>query len=102
MACGSVKKVLVVDDESVVREGVAAFECFQPDLVITDISMPDMEGIEFLRILRKRKTDLPVVVMSGNVIGTKFLESARLFGATSILNKPFYVKDLLCAVQKNL
>ena len=117
------KKILIVDDESVVREsisellveqgyevqtanngreGIDVFESFHPDLVLTDISMPDMEGIEFLRILRKRKENLPIIAMSGNVVGTKFLESARLFGATAVLNKPFFKNELLCTIEEFL
>ena len=117
------KKILVVDDESGVREaisvlleekgyevqtanngreGVKVFEQFQPDLVLTDISMPDMEGIELLKILRKRKKNLPVIVMSGNVVGTKFLKSANLFGATATLKKPFSNEDLLATIEEFL
>ena len=113
------KKILVVDDEAMVREaisvlleengyevrtanngreGVEVFSMYQPDLVLTDIAMPDMEGIEFLKILRKRKADLPVIVMSGNVVGQKFLKSARLIGATAVLKKPFSNEELLSAV----
>ena len=117
------KKLLVVDDESAIREsisllleekgykvqtanngreGIRVFESFQPDLVLTDISMPDMEGIEFMRILRKRREGLPIIVMSGNVVGAKFLKSASLFGAVATLQKPFSNKDLLKSIEKFL
>jgi CheY-like chemotaxis protein len=113
------QKILVVDDELLVRkaivlllekngyeartanngrEGVKEYTDYQPDLVLTDIAMPDMEGIEFLRILRKRKEDLPIIVMSGNIVGQKFLTSARLFGAKVVLEKPFTKEDLLSTV----
>ena len=113
------KKILVVDDEAMVREaisvlleeggyevrtanngreGIKEYTDFKPDLVLTDIVMPDMEGIEFLRILRKKKGDLPVIVMSGNVVGQKFSKSARLIGAAAVLQKPFSKEDLLSAV----
>jgi CheY-like chemotaxis protein len=113
------KKILVVDDESMIREaisvlleeggyevrtanngreGMEVFSTYQPDLVLTDIVMPDMEGIEFLQTLRKKKGKLPVIVMSGNAIGEKFLKSARLMGAKAVLKKPFSNEDLLGAV----
>ncbi len=57
--------------------------------------MPDMEGIEFVRSLVKTKKGLPIVVMSGNPVGTKFLETARIFGARATLRKPFTVQELL-------
>ncbi len=119
-----IKKILVVDDESSItdlvysiltekgyevttakdgKEGLKVFESVKPDLVITDIVMPDMEGIEFMRSLVKMRKGLPVIVMSGNVLGTKFLETARIFGAQATLRKPFAIQELLeviAAVEK--
>ncbi len=119
-----IKKILVVDDESSItdlvysiltekgyevttakdgNEGLKVFESVKPDLVITDIVMPDMEGIEFMRSLVKIRKALPVIVMSGNVLGTKFLETARIFGAQATLRKPFAIQELLeviAAVEK--
>ncbi len=120
-----IKKILVVDDESSItdlvysiltekgyevttakdgKEGLKVFESVKPDLVITDIVMPDMEGIEFMRSLVKMRKALPVIVMSGNVLGTKFLETARIFGAQATLRKPFAIQELLeviAAVEKD-
>jgi len=111
-----IKKILVVDDEPAIidlvhsiladngyevtgakdgREGLKVFESTNPDLVITDIVMPDMEGIEFMRNLVKKRKGLPIIVMSGNAVGTKFLETARIFGARATLRKPFTVQELL-------
>ena len=105
-----ISKILVVDDEALIidmmlilltalgyevstagdgNEGLRTLESAQPDLVITDICMPDMEGIEFIRTLTKRRKSLPVIVMSGHMIGMKFLNSVRAFGAKAILQKPF-------------
>lgn len=119
-----IKKILVVDDESSItdlvysiltekgyevtmakdgKEGLKVFESVKPDLVITDIVMPDMEGIEFMRSLVKMRKGLPIIVMSGNVLGTKFLETARIFGAQATLRKPFAIQELLeviAAVEK--
>ena len=119
-----IKKILVVDDESSItdlvysiltekgyevttakdgKEGLKVFESVKPDLVITDIVMPDMEGIEFMRSLVKMRKALPIIVMSGNVLGTKFLETARIFGAQATLRKPFAIQELLeviAAVEK--
>ena len=118
-----VKKILVVDDESAItdlvslilteegyevstaqngKEGLKQFESEGPDLVITDIIMPDMEGIEFVQTLVKKNKNIPIVVMSGNIIGTKFLKPARFLGAKAALTKPFTTQDLIETVAKLL
>lgn len=115
------KRILVVDDEEAVAElvrtllveagyevavaenGKAALEqvsSFVPELVITDISMPDMEGIELISRLRKSDGTLPIIAMSGNAVGVGFLKATRLFGAVATLKKPFSNRDLMDAVTR--
>ena len=110
-----IKKILVVDDEPSITEflhlvltetgyevttakdgseGLRVFEPMKPDLVITDMVMPDMEGIEFIRILMKKRKGIPIIVMSGNAVGTSFLETACIFGARATLQKPFTIQEL--------
>ncbi len=117
------KKVLVVDDKPSItdlvslilteegyevsiandgRQGLKQFESVVPDLVISDIVMPDMEGIEFIKTLVKKKKDIPVIVMSGNIVGRKFLKTARLFGAKADLTKPFTTQELIETVNRIL
>ena len=114
------KKILVVDDEVKIREaisvlleekgyavrtaengraGIKELDGYDPDLVITDISMPDMEGIEFLKTIRKHRKALPVIVMSGNAVGQQFLRAASLFGATATLKKPFSNRELMSSIE---
>ncbi len=70
------------------------------DLVLTDIIMPDMEGIELMRELRKARPELPVIVMSGGGIlaPNVYLQMASDLGAVRVLAKPFDSADLLSAV----
>jgi DNA-binding response OmpR family regulator len=110
-----IKRILVVDDESSLtnmlhlvltkegyevatakdgREGLRVFESIKPDLVITDIVMPDIEGIEFIRILMKKMKGFPIIVMSGNAVGKRFLNTARIFGVRAALQKPFMIQEL--------
>ena len=117
------KHILVVDDEVSItemmqfvledqgydittagngKEGLERIQAQKPDLIITDISMPDMEGIEFLRELKRNGIGIPVIVMSGNIIGRKFLESARRFGAKGSVLKPFSKAQLLQEVERCL
>ncbi|MBI9108384.1 MAG: response regulator [Spirochaetales bacterium] len=84
------------------REGMKVFSSYQPDLVLTDIVMPDMEGIEFLRTLREKDKKLPIIVMSGNYVGEDFLKPALLLGAAAFLKKPFSNEELLSTVSKCL
>ena len=74
--------------------GIRLFESDPPDLVITDIVMPDMEGIELVRELSRRRKGVPIIAISGNPVGTKFLTAARLLGAVDTLLKPFSITDL--------
>jgi DNA-binding response OmpR family regulator len=69
-----------------------------PALVITDIVMPGMEGIEFLRRLRKIRSGIPVIAISGHPVGTGFLRAAELLGARGVLSKPFNQAALLAVV----
>ena len=57
-----------------------------------------MEGIEFIQTIAKMKQDLPVIAMSGNVMGKGFLNAARLLGAMKVLHKPFTSAELIDAV----
>jgi two-component system response regulator FlrC len=71
------------------------------DLVITDLSMPDMDGIELIRTLRVTHEDLPMVAMSGTFTG-HFLKIATALGAVGTLEKPFKRGPLLAVVDKSL
>ncbi len=71
-----------------------AAQC-SPDVVITDVIMPDMEGVEFIKALRRIHKDMPVIVMSGNPLGIQFFKAAGLFGARASLIKPFTRQKLL-------
>ncbi len=75
---------------------------FKPDLVITDIVMPDVDGIELLLGLRNINPDIRVIVMSGGNRGHAdiYLQMADKLGANAILNKPFQLSDLLVQVKK--
>ena len=112
-------KILVIDDEQPVRRAIcqmltrgghAALEAGdgadglklaraeQPDLVITDILMPNKEGIETIRELRRDAPGLPILVISGTGGSGLYLQMAQLLGAHAALAKPFRSAELLAAV----
>jgi CheY-like chemotaxis protein len=58
------------------------------DLLLTDLVMPDHEGLETIRRMRQQCPHIPVVAMSGAFDGG-FLEVARAMGAAAVIQKPF-------------
>jgi len=109
-------RVAIVDDEIDIldnlktlleEEGLYETECFSepsvafeslklnpPDVLITDISMPGMGGLELLGALRERVPDLPVIVVSGYLDLPNVTKALRL-GATDVVEKPFREEKLL-------
>ena len=71
------------------------------DLVITDILMPDMDGLELIRSLRLSHPALPVIAISGGarLAMGDFLPVAKAFGAVQTLTKPFAISQLIEAVR---
>jgi CheY-like chemotaxis protein len=80
------------------------FEGRPADLVITDIFMPGMDGIEFLVSIRKTDPDARVLAMSGGGLLSRdqALSDASLLGADQILQKPFSKDEVLEAVDRML
>ncbi len=83
------------------REGLAILEDFGVDLVITDIFMPNMDGLEVIRNIRKKNKELRVIAISGGgqMHLTESLRWAAAFGADKTLNKPIKHTELLDAVE---
>jgi len=67
------------------------------DLLILDLVMPDVEGIETLRVLRQSHPELRILAISG-AFGGSLLDCARLLGAHAALKKPFSCDALLSSV----
>ena len=74
------------------------------DLIITDIIMPDVEGIETIIDIRKSHPDLPIIAMSGGGSGepSSLLRPAEHLGASATLRKPFRISELEEAIAKVL
>ena len=71
------------------------------DLVITDLAMPEQEGIETIRLLKEEYPKLKIIAISGAFGGT-FLEIAKLLGAGAALLKPIQLDNLLHTVHQLL
>ena len=115
-------RILVADDETAVRRFLRAalewggYEVTeaadgkqalkearkgQVDLVITDIVMPEQEGIETIPILRKEIPGIGIIALSGAFEG-QFLKAARMLGADAVLGKPVSIELLLAKIAEVL
>ena len=83
------------------REAVSIFEKQDIDLILMDIKMPIMTGIEALTEIRQESRSIPVVMLSAYVFDSD-IEIARLAGASDYLSKPVSVKQLKDTLNKYL
>jgi len=114
------KKILIVDDEpemgeelkeilkdegylvSIAYNGVEAIEIFSKSkfrLVLLDIKMPEMNGVEVYRKIRQMDPDIPIIIVTGS-FAKKNAEQALREGANDVVYKPFAVENLLTAIKK--
>ena len=122
------KRILIIDDEPDVRDSIgklllkagyavrvvataaAGLELYQKegaDLVITDVIMPEQNGVDLIRALRVVGGHAPIIAISGggnfgasnyapgSITTTAFLAAAQKVGADAVLTKPFESKELL-------
>jgi DNA-binding response OmpR family regulator len=78
-------------------EGVKSFYDLQPDLVITDIVMPNKDGIELIADLRSSNPNQPIIAMSGGrrlFSATSDLNEIEITGVKRLLQKPFTLQQL--------
>ena len=114
-------KVLIVDDEPPIRKllrmglgtqgyhiidapnAKAALELMaaEPDLVILDLGLPDMQGLELLRQIRQLREDVPIVVLSSRGDEVAKVEALDL-GADDYVTKPFGMEELLARIRAAL
>ncbi len=83
-------------------KGIELFKSNDIHLVISDIIMPEMEGIEFIRSILKIEPNSIIIVISGNSIGRDFLEVAVKLGAKEKLVKPIDKEKLLHVINRLL
>jgi two-component system cell cycle sensor histidine kinase/response regulator CckA len=115
-------KILIADDDAQVRcflakllelegydviqacDGKEAQACCREtpiDLMITDLVMPEQEGLETIRAIRQRWPRFPVIAISG-ALGGAYLDLAKRLGADAVFRKPFEPDGILAEVRKQL
>jgi DNA-binding response OmpR family regulator len=94
-------EVRVADDG---RDGLKIIKAESFDLLIVDVFMPGMDGLETIRLVHEQRPELPIIVMSGMSFRTAtapapdFLSMATKLGAVCSLKKPFRPRELLAVV----
>jgi len=119
------KRILIIDDETNIllmlkkmleragyeidlasngEEGLRLFRNAPSDLVITDIIMPEKEGLETIREMRKMQPEMKIIAMSGGgkISADNYLETAKIFGASRIMEKPFTQQAMVSTVKELL
>src|SRR5687768_5571959 len=115
-------RILVIDDEAAIRdslrmileyedyefigaasgqEGLAIIKRDAPGMVVLDIKMPGMNGLETLAEIRKIDESVPVAMISGHGTVTDAMQATRL-GAFDFIEKPFTSERVLVTVSKGL
>jgi len=116
------QRILVVDDEPFItelcqrfliaegytvqtasngHEALRLFKPYQPNLVLTDIRMQGMNGLELIQAIKEQQLDIAIVVITGHGTLSTAIESMKL-GVLGFLIKPFTQEELLTAVQQSL
>lgn len=86
------------------RKGLAALDGYRPDLVVTDIVMPEMEGIGAILQIRRRPRPPKIIAISGAGPGGRrdYLSWAKHLGADEVLAKPFRMAQILVLANRLL
>jgi DNA-binding NtrC family response regulator len=84
------------------REGLTLYRQRSLDLVILDMLMPELNGLETMQEFTREFQNVKVIVLSGGGAEHAMLKTARLLGVRQTLNKPFDLEDLLSAVRHEL
>lgn len=119
------KQILIIDDEpdilimlkkmieragyevEIAENGLVGMGLFKTgsfDMVITDILMPEKEGLEIIRDMKQMNPDLKIIAISGGgrISAASYLESAEIFGADMVFEKPFRQAEITGAIKSLL
>ncbi len=86
------------------HQAIESYKAGEIDLVITDLIMPEVDGLEIIQEIRRKDPAAKILAISGGgrVQAEEYLSVARKFGAVEVLPKPFASQDLKAAVDRAL
>lgn len=86
------------------KEGLRLFEERRFDLVVTDLVMPEMEGIETIQWMKRLRPEVPIIAVSGDSVwhSSTYLNAAIKLGALHALQKPFPAAKFMAAIDDGL
>ncbi len=117
------QKILIVEDEDDIRNFLKEsftmehFECItvstgkkakelvkkvNPDLIILDLQLPDLNGFKILASIRRDCNNVPVIIISGVYIKDKDVVEGLNSGADDYIRKPFYIEELIIRVKRKI
>jgi len=84
------------------RRGLALYRARAADLIITDLVMPEVDGLEMMLELTRNFLNVKVIALSAGLEGEASLHVAKLLGARQTIQKPFDMETVLSAVRYEL
>ncbi|MEW5950463.1 MAG: response regulator [Elusimicrobia bacterium] len=117
------RKILIIDDDANLREGLAevldmeGFKCYEaknakegvdlavknnPDVVITDIQLPDSSGFQICQEIRKHSKEPIIIMMTGRFMSSDEKAQGFELGADEYLTKPFDIRELSVRIRQLL
>ncbi len=84
------------------REGLEALDRDRPDCILTDVLMPEMDGIQFLAQARKKGVQTPIIVISSDAQTPPRIKQLTELGATAVVDKPPAGEAALLAIVAQL
>jgi UDP-3-O-[3-hydroxymyristoyl] N-acetylglucosamine deacetylase len=117
-----VNKVLIIDDEKQIleslssilkddgfqvfaagegREGISLFDTVKPDIVLLDVWMPGLDGLQVLKMIKDKEKDAIVIVISGHGTISTAVEAVKM-GAYDFLEKPLSIDKVLEVISRGL
>lgn len=105
-----VREIVEMDGHNVLlatngQEALGLCKEHHPDLVITDLIMPEKTGLDFIMEIKATKPNVPIIAISGGggITGdVDYLPIAKLLGASLVISKPFDMKKLRAAITEAL